>query len=82
MPYSLPVSVPWSLTGSKKKRTPDPGRLKSKVLRRNAKRSIPYKNMKEIYEDIADLCGDRVSLYFPGDRVKVDSPDQRPVPDY
>ena len=54
-------------------RIKNPGRLKSKVLRRNAKRSIPYKNMKEIYEDIADLCGIRVSLYFPGDRVKVDS---------
>ena len=54
-------------------RIKNPGRLKSKVLRRNAKRSVPYKNMKEIYEDIADLCGIRVSLYFPGDRVKVDS---------
>ena len=54
-------------------RIKNPGRLKSKVLRRNTKRSIPYKNMKEIYEDIADLCGIRVSLYFPGDRVKVDS---------
>jgi len=33
----------------------------------------PYKNMREIYEDIADLCGVRVSLYFPGDRDKADS---------
>ena len=55
--------------------TKNPGTiLKSKVLRRNAERSIPYKNMKEIYEDIAErLCGTRVSLYLPGDRVKVDS---------
>ena len=54
-------------------RIKNPGRLKSKILRRNVKRTVPYKNMKEIYEDIADLCGIRVSLYFPGDRVKVDS---------
>lgn len=47
------------------------GRLKSKVLHRNAARTAPYKNMKEIYEDIADLSGVRVSLYFPGDRDKV-----------
>ena len=54
-------------------RIKNPGRLKSKILRRNVKRTVPYKNMKEIYEDIADLCGIRVSLYFPGDRIKVDS---------
>ena len=51
-------------------RIKNPGRLKSKILRRNVKRTVPYKNMKEIYEDIADLCGIRVSLYFPGDRIK------------
>lgn len=28
--------------------------------------------MKEIYEDIVDLAGVRISLYFPGDRVKTD----------
>ena len=53
-------------------RAKNPGRLKSKVLRRNAKRPVPYRNMKEIYEDIADLCGVRVSLYFPGDRLQAD----------
>lgn len=53
-------------------RSKAPGRLKSKVLRRNACREIPYKNMKEIYEDIVDLAGVRISLYFPGDRVKTD----------
>lgn len=54
-------------------RAKSPGRLKSKVLRRNAKRTAPYKNMREIYEDIADLSGVRVSLYFPGDRDKANS---------
>ena len=53
-------------------RAKSPMRLKNKVTRRNARREIPYKNMKEIYEDIADLSGIRVSLYFPGDRNKVD----------
>jgi len=54
-------------------RAKNPARLKSKVLRRNAKRTEPYKNMKEIYEDIVDLAGVRVSLYFPGDRDKVNT---------
>ena len=73
-----------------------PKRLKSKVLRRNAYREVPYKNMKEIYEDIVDLAGVRISLYFPGDRVKTDKlvhelfcvletkqfPDESEVPTY
>ncbi len=54
-------------------RAKSPGRLKSKVQRRNSRRSVPYKNMREIYEDIADLAGVRVSLYFPGDRDKTNS---------
>ena len=37
-------------------RAKSPGRLKSKVQRRNSRRSVPYKNMREIYEDIADLA--------------------------
>lgn len=55
-------------------RAKNPGRLKSKVLRRNAKRPVPYRNIKEIEgnPDIADLCGVRVSLYFPGDRLQAD----------
>lgn len=44
------------------------GSLKSKVFRRNAHRDNPYVNIEEIYEDIADLAGVRISLYFPGDR--------------
>ncbi len=51
-------------------RAKSPDRLKAKVTRRNARRAAPYKNMREIYDDIADLCGVRVSLYFPGDRNK------------
>ncbi len=51
-------------------RAKNPDRLRAKVIRRNARRPTPYKNMKEIYDDIADLSGVRVSLYFPGDRNK------------
>lgn len=77
-------------------RAKNPGRLKTKVLHRNNKRELPYKNMREIYEDIADLSGVRVSLYFPGDRGKCDAlindllmiletkqfPDQSKLPSY
>ena len=65
-------------------RAKNPGRLKSKVLHRNAKRPVPYRNIKEIYEDIADLCGVRVSLYFPGDRLQADQliPEQSKPPTY
>lgn len=54
-------------------RPKSPERLKRKVQRRNAEQAAPYKSMREIYEDIADLSGVRVSLYFPGDRDKADS---------
>ncbi len=48
-------------------------RLRSKVNRRMALRKIPYKSVREIYTDIVDLAGVRISLYFPGDREKVNS---------
>lgn len=54
-------------------RAKHPGRLKSKAVHRNAERETPYKNMREIYEDMFDLSGVRVSLYFPGDRDKADT---------
>lgn len=54
-------------------RAKNPGRLKSKAIHRNAQREIPYKNMREIYDDMFDLAGVRVSLYFPGDRDKADT---------
>ncbi len=53
-------------------RAKNPTRLKSKLIQRNEKRDVPYKNMDEIYLDIADLSGVRVSLYFPRDREKAD----------
>ena len=54
-------------------RAKNPARLKSKVIRRHSRRDLPYKNMKEIYDDIVDLAGVRISLYFPGDRDKANA---------
>ena len=46
-------------------------RLRDKVEKRN--RIKRYKTEKDIYNDIIDLSGVRVALYFPGDRDKVGS---------
>ena len=54
-------------------RAKNPARLRTKVQRRNSRREEPYQTIEEIYDDIADLSGVRVSLYFPGDRGKVDA---------
>lgn len=54
-------------------RAKNPTRLKMKVIHRNTEREEPYKTTNEIYEDIVDLSGVRVSLYFPGDREKTDA---------
>lgn len=54
-------------------RAKNPARLKMKVVHRNSEREEPYKTANEIYEDIVDLSGVRVSLYFPGDREKTDA---------
>ncbi len=54
-------------------RAKNPGRLRYKTIHRNIERETPYKNMREIYDDMFDLAGVRVSLYFPGDRDKADA---------
>ncbi|MCL5961307.1 MAG: RelA/SpoT domain-containing protein, partial [Chloroflexi bacterium] len=47
-----------------------PDRLREKVEKRNGQHS--YENVDDIYQDIVDLAGVRVALYFPGDKVEVD----------
>ncbi|MBF6213929.1 RelA/SpoT domain-containing protein [Nocardia puris] len=42
-------------------------RLEEKCRKRNSKRDKPYESVHEIYEDIVDLAGARVALYFPSD---------------
>ncbi len=45
-------------------------RLKDKLLKRNEEKK--YKTVEDIYEDIVDLAGIRVSLYFPSEREIID----------
>lgn len=50
-------------------RIKDAERLNEKLVKRNEK--MQYTSMREIAEDIVDLIGVRIALYFPNDREKV-----------
>ena len=47
------------------------GRLEAKVRKRNSSKN--YTSIDDISNDIVDLAGVRVALYFPGERSQVDS---------
>lgn len=47
-----------------------PDRLKDKLVKRNEEKK--YKTVEDIYSDIVDLAGIRVSLYFPSEREIID----------
>jgi len=47
-----------------------PDRLKDKLLKRNEEKR--YRIIEDIYDDIVDLAGIRVSLYFPSEREIID----------
>ncbi|OJZ09411.1 RelA/SpoT domain-containing protein [Sphingobacterium sp. 40-24] len=51
-------------------RAKKPERLQDKLIKRNEEKN--YENISEIYEDIVDLAGIRVSLYFPSERDLLD----------
>lgn len=51
-------------------RAKKPERLKSKLHQRNSDKE--YKKVSDIFDDIVDLAGVRVALYFPSDRDLVD----------
>ncbi|EGQ8161853.1 RelA/SpoT protein [Vibrio parahaemolyticus] len=51
-------------------RAKKPDRLKAKLEQRN--KENPYKNVASVFDDIVDLAGVRVALYFPSDRELVD----------
>ncbi|WP_323904714.1 GTP pyrophosphokinase [Aeromonas caviae] len=51
-------------------RAKKPDRLKTKLEQRNTE--SPYKNIVSVFDDIVDLAGVRVALYFPSDRELVD----------
>ena len=53
-------------------RVKEPERLEQKLCKRNAAREIPYRNQEEIFEDIPDLIGARIALYFPNDLARVE----------
>ncbi|MGQ0554550.1 MAG: hypothetical protein ACT4PN_01205 [Nitrospiraceae bacterium] len=46
-------------------------RLEAKVSSRNSTKQ--YTSLDDIYDDIVDLAGVRVALYFPGERGQVES---------
>lgn len=47
-----------------------PDRLKDKIVKRYEEKK--YKTVEDIYSDIVDLAGIRVSLYFPSEREIID----------
>jgi ppGpp synthetase/RelA/SpoT-type nucleotidyltranferase len=47
-----------------------PDRLKEKITKRNEEKN--YKTVNEVFTDIVDLSGVRVSLYFPTEREIID----------
>lgn len=51
-------------------RAKKPERLYDKLVKRDKKKN--YKTISEIYQDIVDLAGIRVSLYFPSERELLD----------
>jgi ppGpp synthetase/RelA/SpoT-type nucleotidyltranferase len=51
-------------------RAKKPDRLFDKLIKRNEAKK--YKNIQEVYDDIVDLSGVRVSLYFPSERELLD----------
>ncbi len=53
-------------------RVKDPRRLERKLCMRDKDRQIPYQTPEEIFEDIPDLIGARIALYFPGDIPRVE----------
>jgi ppGpp synthetase/RelA/SpoT-type nucleotidyltranferase len=50
-------------------RAKNPTRLEAKVRQRAVKEN--YQSVDDIYDDIVDLAGVRVALYFPGEREEV-----------
>lgn len=48
-----------------------PVKLRAKLLERDQKQS--YTSLQQIRDDIADLAGVRIALYFPGNRESVGS---------
>jgi ppGpp synthetase/RelA/SpoT-type nucleotidyltranferase len=52
-------------------RTKDKERLSDKIRKRASKKANGYGSLEGIKLDIVDLCGARISLYYPADRRRV-----------
>src|SRR5438034_280212 len=48
-------------------------RLESKIRKRAADPKKHFATVDDIFDDIVDLAGARVALYFPGEREQVDT---------
>jgi ppGpp synthetase/RelA/SpoT-type nucleotidyltranferase len=57
-------------------RAKNPSRLKDKIYQRDEKRKNEglkrYSSIEDIREDIVDMAGVRIALYFPGDITEID----------
>lgn len=54
-------------------RTKSPRSLERKLRQRRLKHRENYQTIQDVYDDIVDLSGVRIALYFPGDKENVDS---------
>lgn len=52
-------------------RVKDPDRLLEKLIRRDRDEGLDYQSFQEIFDNVPDLMGVRVALYFPGDARKI-----------
>ena len=52
-------------------RVKDPDRLLEKLIRRDRDEGRNYQSFEEIFENVPDLMGVRVALYFPDDAKKI-----------
>jgi ppGpp synthetase/RelA/SpoT-type nucleotidyltranferase len=53
-------------------RAKNPSRLKDKISKRAIEENKNYINLKDIYQDIVDLAGVRIALYFNSERDEIE----------
>lgn len=53
-------------------RAKNPSRLRDKITKRIIEENKSYKNLEDIYEDIVDLSGVRIALYFNSERDEIE----------
>ncbi len=53
-------------------RAKNPSRLQDKIIKRAIENNNNYKNMEDIYQDIVDLAGVRIALYFNSESDEIE----------